>query len=261
MNSHFNFREKYVLKFLPKFLKNSSIGSLIGKESRLCSPRFIFYFEKSLYEYTKLDALQKLEFDIEDAIYKMLRNEFIITNNSCNSLFSIPRNKRFVCVNTDPEQRSNPLTDSVNRLASFIKNGRQSSVSYDSSNDSDSEEDIRPFRGFAKPLHRYLNGEAANENNDSYSEKPNRLIALINEHIEEALDSGFDDSIAKFKGKSHFVVKIYLAFLMLFYGRNCNFTIFRSRQQRLGMKHLNCCIKFSLKTQIKKVLNQMMWIT
>lgn len=195
------------MKFLPKFLKNSSIGGLIGKESRLCSPRFIFYFEKSLYEYNQLDALQKFEFDIEDAIYKMLRNEFIITNNSSNSLFSIPRNKRFVCINTNPELRSCPLTGMVNRLAGFIQNGR--CMSGVDSNDSDSEEDIRPFKGFAKPLSRYANGTSVGDNSDaddSYGGTPNRLLALINEHIEEALESGFDDSIAKFKGKSHFVV-------------------------------------------------------
>lgn len=77
----FNFREQHVLKFLPKFLKNSSAGSQIGKEGRMCSPRFIFYFEKTLPEYKNNDALQRYEFDIEDSIYKMLRNEFVITNN------------------------------------------------------------------------------------------------------------------------------------------------------------------------------------
>lgn len=192
------FREKYVLKFLPKFLKNSSIGGLIGKESRLCSPRFIFYFEKSLCEYNQLDALQKFEFDIEDAIYKMLRNEFIITNNSSNSLFSIPRNKRYVCINTSTKLRKCPVTCIVNQLADSIQNGRGLD-----SNDSDSEEEIRPFKGFAKPLSRYANGGSSDAND---SERPNRLLALINEHVEEALASGFDDSIAKFKGKSHFVV-------------------------------------------------------
>lgn len=195
------------MKFLPKFLKNSSIGSLIGKESRLCSPRFIFYFEKTLCEYNQLDALQKFEFDIEDAIYKMLRNEFIITNNSSNSLFSIPRNKRFVCINTNPELRSCPLTGIVNRLAGFIKNGR--GMSGVDSNDSDSEEEIRPFKGFAKPFNRYATATNAGDDGDAddgYGGKPNRLLALVNEHVEEALQNGFDDSIAKFKGKSHFVV-------------------------------------------------------
>lgn len=75
------FREQHVLKFLPKFLKNSSAGSQIGKEGRLCSPRFIFYFEKTLPEYNNIENLQRYEFEIEDGIYKMLRNEFVITNN------------------------------------------------------------------------------------------------------------------------------------------------------------------------------------
>lgn len=78
----------------------------MGKDGRLCSPRFIFYFEKCLQEYGKVsrrnflisllninfsvlddyEALQKLEFDTEDKIYKMLRNEFIITNNRLLSI-------------------------------------------------------------------------------------------------------------------------------------------------------------------------------
>lgn len=70
-----------MLKFLPKMLKNSSNSMVIGKDGRLCSPRFIFYFEKCQHEYSDLGSLQKLEFEIEDSIYKMLRNEFIITNN------------------------------------------------------------------------------------------------------------------------------------------------------------------------------------
>lgn len=44
----FFYSEKYVLKFLPKLLKNSNVGSFMGKEGRLCSPRFIFFFEKCL---------------------------------------------------------------------------------------------------------------------------------------------------------------------------------------------------------------------
>lgn len=94
-------RERYVLKFLPKLLKNTTAGQFMGKDGRLCSPRIIFLFERCLMDYSKLtqfhgnrssgfylnffledgDGLQKLEFDIEDRIYKMLRNEFVITNN------------------------------------------------------------------------------------------------------------------------------------------------------------------------------------
>lgn len=57
---------------------------------------------------------------MEDCIYKMLRLEFIITNNSSISLFSIPRNKRFVCMNTNPNLHSNSLDDAVKRLSECL---------------------------------------------------------------------------------------------------------------------------------------------
>lgn len=199
-------REKFVLKFLPKFLKNSSAGALLGKEGRLCSPRFIFFFEEYLEVYDDEKSLQKLEFEIEDSIYKMLRNEFIITNNSSNSLFSIPRNKRFVCINTNSNLRPNSLSEAVNDLAAFIKSKEKLGIGC-SDEGSDSDDDIRPFKGFAKPLDRYdYSKHKQNEQVDR--NKTNRLISLIQEHVDEALKSGFDDSIAKFKGKSHFVVRI-----------------------------------------------------
>lgn len=197
------YREKFTLKFLPKFLKNSSAGALLGKEGRFCSPRFIFFFEQYLHECEDLRSLQKFEFDIEDSIYKMLRNEFVITNNSSNSLFSIPRNKRFVCINTDPNIRPNSLTEAVNELAAFIKSKEKLGVGCNSDEGSDSDEDIRPFKGFAKPLDRYRGRTQGNSNGI----KSNRLVSLIREHVDEALKAGFDDSIAKFKGRSHFVVR------------------------------------------------------
>lgn len=43
-------RDKYVSAFLPKLLKLSNAGEFLGKDGRLCSPRFIFYFEKCLQE-------------------------------------------------------------------------------------------------------------------------------------------------------------------------------------------------------------------
>ncbi|XP_031624571.1 protein SMG8 [Contarinia nasturtii] len=193
-------REQYVLKFLPKFLKNSSAGAQIGKEGRLCSPRFLFYFEKTLNEYSNLEALQRFEFEIEDSIYKMLRNEFVITNNSLNSLFSIPRNKRFVCINTNRNLHANPITKSVNELALCIN--KEKYAPHSDGEDNDSDDDIRPFKGFAKPLSNYKMGNSKN----IWSEKKNRLIELISEHVEEALKSGFDDSVAKYKGKGHFVI-------------------------------------------------------
>ena len=36
--------------------------------------------------------------------------------------------------------------------------------------------------------------------------KERQFMTLLKNHVDEALKSGFDDSLTKFKGKSHFVV-------------------------------------------------------
>lgn len=131
--------------------------------------------------------------------------------SSLNSLFSIPRNKRFVCVNTNTNIRVDPLTQSINSLALYIKAKEEKTGVGVNSDDNDSDDDIRPFKGFAKPLSRYKTPSTLRSNEDEHDQQTNRLLSLIDEHVEEALNNGFDDSIAKFKGKSHFVVRTHLA--------------------------------------------------
>lgn len=47
------------------------------------------------------------------------------------------------------------------------------------------------------------------------TKKSERSITdLLSEHVDEAMVNGFDDSVAKYKGKGHFVV--ISEFLMLF---------------------------------------------
>lgn len=76
-------REKHVAKFLPKMAKAANLPMVLGKEARLCCPRFIFFFENFPDEdgISKED-ISKFEFTVEDNIYKMLRNDFIIMNNT-----------------------------------------------------------------------------------------------------------------------------------------------------------------------------------
>lgn len=120
-----------------------------------------------------------------------------------NSLFSIPRNKRFVCINTDPNLRADYITEAVNRLDEYIqKEKSNSNFRGGNGSGSDSDDEIRPFKGFAKPLSKYKTIEEATATH----KKSNRLLDLIAEHVDEALQNGFDDSIAKYKGRSHFVV-------------------------------------------------------
>lgn len=107
-------------------------------------------------------------------------------------------------MNTNMSLRADPITEANNQLAKYIENKQKSAGpgSGIDNNESDSDDDIRPFKGFAKPLDQY---KTTDKEEDDISTE-NRLLSLINEHVEEALKSGFDDSIAKFKGKSHFVV-------------------------------------------------------
>ncbi|XP_055376419.1 nonsense-mediated mRNA decay factor SMG8 [Condylostylus longicornis] len=193
-------REKHVLKFLPKFVKNSTAGSFLGKDARLCSPRVLFFFENypDGYDDQDADAISKLEFEVENNIYKMLRNEFIITNNSSASLFSVPLNNRFVYYNTDKSVHEDPLMKSINYLNELI-NKSNSSVKSELIDDLD---ELRPYEGFGKPLKHYTHRLT-----DSLGkEKKRTFLSLLDYHVDEAHKVGFDDNMVKYKTKNHFVI-------------------------------------------------------
>lgn len=211
-------REKYLLKFLPKFLKNSNAGSFMGKEGRLCSPRFLFFFEKcvkNVNQESNEEYLNRIEFDVEDDIYKMLRNEFIITNNSAMSLFSIPRNKRFVYFNTRRDIRADPVKLSINYLNDFIEKSLRKKISGEqpsAASDDEEMDEFRPFKGFARPWN--LDKKIDDRSEDSKMERS--IQTLIKDHVSEALEYGFDDSMSKYRGKSHFVVRKCFAFCIVY---------------------------------------------
>lgn len=177
-------REKYLLKFLPKMIKNTAC-SYLSKEVRLCSPRFLFFFEKIG---RKVSDLTTHEIDVEDSIYQMLRTNFIITNNSQLSLFSIAKNKKFAFINTDEKINSDPIVDSLDLLLAYI----------DGSNDDDFL--FKPYRGYGV---QYESDEKTAD--VDVDDKKRSFLNLLNEHVDEALQSGFDDSHVKYRGKNHFV--------------------------------------------------------
>lgn len=175
-------REKYLLKFLPKMIRNTS-SSYLSKEVRLCSPRFLFFFEKIG---RKVDDLTTHEIDMEDSIYQMLRTNFIITNNSQLSLFSIAKNKKFLFINTDEQINSDPIVDSLDLLLAYI----------DGTNEEEFQ--FKPYRGYGVQY-------AIDEKTIDVDDKKRSFMSLLNEHVDEALTHGFDDSISKYRGKNHFV--------------------------------------------------------
>lgn len=172
-----------MLKFLPKLLKNTTIGNQLGKEARLCSPRFLFFFEKVG---RPINDITTFEIEMEDSIYQMLRTNFIITNNAQLSLFSIAKNKKFLYVNDDEKLTSDPIADSLDLLIQYIDGN-------------DEQFQIKPYRGYGTEY-------ASDVNSADFEDKNKRSFQrLLLEHVEEAMNSGFDDSISKYRGKSHFV--------------------------------------------------------
>lgn len=115
----------------------------------------------------------------------MLRTNFIITNNAQQSLFSVPKNKKFLYINTDSQLSSDSIVDSVDLLLKYIAD--------------DEDFQIKPYRGYSCEFH----SDQAVKNVDT--KKTRSFRALIQDHVDEALSHGFDDSISKYRGKSHFV--------------------------------------------------------
>lgn len=164
-------------------LKNTS-SSYLSKEVRLCSPRFLFFFEKLG---RPVEDLTTHEIDMEDSIYQMLRTNFIITNNSQLSLFSIAKNKKFLYINTDENINSDPIADSVDLLLKYIDGGDESDFQF------------KPYRGYGI---QYMEDE---KTIDYDGKKKRNFMDLLKEHVDEAMQHGFDDSISKYRGKNHFV--------------------------------------------------------
>ena len=66
--------------------------------------------------------IKRLEFSLEDQIYRALRKARIITNIAVNSLFSVPANQEFVFVETGIEvrlRRSFVLAANVKKKLTF----------------------------------------------------------------------------------------------------------------------------------------------
>lgn len=62
-----------------------------------------------------------MEIDLEDNIYKLLRNEHIIHNYNNSSLFSLSTNQRFVYYNLNNNLHKDPLEKSMELLHELIE--------------------------------------------------------------------------------------------------------------------------------------------
>ncbi|XP_014673337.1 PREDICTED: protein smg8-like isoform X2 [Priapulus caudatus] len=152
---------------------------------RLCSPRVLFLFEncneriiadarkelsvRSKYRSTKMAMYKKLQHSLEDQIYRILRKSRVITNISANSLFAVPVNQEYVCVDVGGAKMA--LDQETNLL-------------------------------------RYLDGRCSPSGtpilNPANSEPPQSLKSFLMPHISLALSHGFDDNVTRHPTPVHF---------------------------------------------------------
>uniref|UniRef100_A0AAG5DQS6 Nonsense-mediated mRNA decay factor SMG8 n=1 Tax=Anopheles atroparvus TaxID=41427 RepID=A0AAG5DQS6_ANOAO len=209
-------REKYVLKFLPKLLKNANVGSFMGKECRLCSPRLIFMFNMpDSSETLDPEDQDNLETKVEDYVNKIFRNEFIITNNSAMSLFSVTKNRQFVFYNNLKSHRQDPLMDSIDMLSSYLnKQQKTSTGTLPEKDEQEIMDEVRPYDFFGFPLKYHFN-----VNIDEFEDDNERsILGLINDHVIDGLENEFDENNigGRQKTKIHFALPSTHAWFEMF---------------------------------------------
>ncbi|XP_053675397.1 nonsense-mediated mRNA decay factor SMG8 [Anopheles nili] len=208
-------REKYVLKFLPRMLKAANIGSFMGKECRLCSPRLLFMFNlpNSDSKQHSAEDIEELETKVEDFINKTLRNEFIITNNNAMSLFSVPRSRQFVFYNESKASRQDPLMDSIDMLSMFLVKQQQNNMGMLPENDEQVIlEQSKPYDCFGFPLKYKFPLK------DPTQEAERSILGLIQDHVDDGLECGFDesDNQSRQRIRTHFALPTTGAWFQMF---------------------------------------------
>ena len=122
----------------------------------------------------KHPPIKRLEFSLEDQIYRILRKARIITNTAANSLFAVPANQEFVYVETGSQGSAMDLQATmINNCLSLM--GSAEPVT-----------DVFHDNG---PFYNYFQTE---EN------KPQRCFSnFLRDHINTGFERGFADNISK----------------------------------------------------------------
>nr|CAH7763212.1 unnamed protein product [Callosobruchus chinensis] len=105
-----NLSQKLVDKIKEALRSKEQISPELVTNGRFCTPRLVFYFEKCP---KNVQNLKKLEHNLEDKIYHILRKTRIISTMG-GSLFAIPLNDEFVHISQEPA--SDPLGSMVRGL-------------------------------------------------------------------------------------------------------------------------------------------------
>ncbi|CAG9862883.1 unnamed protein product [Phyllotreta striolata] len=122
-------------------LKNiDNISQEWASVGRFCTPRLIFYFEKCP---SNINNVKKLEHNLEDKIYYILKKTRIISTTGC-SLFAIPLNDEYVYI--EEETRSTDRLDyMVKGLLSDCQPGGVMQIEVPYSSQPSSEKNFHKF--------------------------------------------------------------------------------------------------------------------
>uniref|UniRef100_A0A2S2PTR6 Nonsense-mediated mRNA decay factor SMG8 n=2 Tax=Schizaphis graminum TaxID=13262 RepID=A0A2S2PTR6_SCHGA len=105
-------RSKFLNAIKSTLSKIPNVSTSWIENTRLCSPRLLFYYETCPDEFKKKKqsngpchpGLKKAEHSLEDQIYCILRKRRIISNISTHSIFAIPANQEYVFMDDSPDQ-------------------------------------------------------------------------------------------------------------------------------------------------------------
>ncbi|CAH1122260.1 unnamed protein product [Ceutorhynchus assimilis] len=150
--------QKILGKICNSLKAQDNLNSVWVANGRLCVPRMLFYFERSNTK--NKDIIKKLEHNLEDKIYHILKNTGIVKTTSC-SLFAIPLNNDFVYV--EEAAPKDPLTEAVRGLV----------------------QDCMP--GASTQMKAPFSTEPSSEKN---------FLKFLHVHVQQAKDTGFDDTVA-----------------------------------------------------------------
>ena len=157
-------------------------------QGRPCAPRVLFLFmscppalrgsrglkdERRDAKPHKHPPIKRLEYSLEDQIYRILRKARIVTNVAANSLFAVPANQEFVFVDTGAKGTAmDSQAALMNNCLSLMGSGTMDRVIHD--------------RG---PFYNYFLTEESKEN---------RCFSnFLRDHINVGFERGFIDNISK----------------------------------------------------------------
>jgi protein SMG8 len=155
---------------------------------RLCSPRVLFVFNGSSYDFFKANESnqdqvmknkRKYELQLEDQLYRVLRNCRVITNICSNSLFAICNQTEFVFITSKSDRLDNYHTFYEELIDHYVTEFTQNSSN-------------------PKQMDKMFEFESKTNSNDlSLNKNHVNFFEFLWKHVDTALSKGFDDNVGK----------------------------------------------------------------